>query len=145
MIRIEIISKNRKEKELVTLYFERFFIGSGNQSQLKIKAQIPPQFLKLSIKSNGVLVETIGNSPTTINGKKILGAKLCKIQDIIQIENHSLKIIDLDPNQTNSSMDLSSLYDNFYENNEEYAQILNAIDKELLYEDYNIDIKGSES
>lgn len=145
MIQIEIVSKNRKEKELLTFYFEKFFIGSGNQSQLKLKAQIPAQYLKLSIKSNGVLVETIGDIPTTINGKKILGAKLCKAQDILQIENHSLKIIDIDPSQTNTSMDLASLYDSFYENNEEYGQILNAIDKELLYEDYNTITKASDS
>lgn len=136
MIKFEIYTDDSDSPQSVTLFFRTIFLGSGKSSHIKVTDQnVPPQAIKITNSPKGVLIEGTLNFPFKLNGKKIIGSKVARINDRLIIENTLIIFKEINYDNSHGPLNLEGLYDDFHHNYEEYENILTAIEKELILSD----------
>lgn len=136
MITFEIYSREDSKPITQTLYFRTILIGPSKSCHIRIKGTDLPQVsLKLTNSESGLLAEGSNEFPYKVNFKKIIGSKVIKINDRINIGESTLIIKSIDFSQSNEALNLESLYEKFHQEADEYEQILSAIEKELILSD----------
>lgn len=139
MITIQAKTPYFLEPQELTFYFSTIYIGPGKSCHIKIPGTSSHNILlKLMNQEEGILVEGVKSYPYLVNGKKIIGTKVIKINDIIEFEECSLKVLISNPSLSPASLNLESLYNEFYENHEELTEVLTALEQELVMTDDSI-------
>ncbi len=122
--------------EKVIFYFQEIVVGNSPQSHIRITSLERDQVaIKIHHHDTGILVESIENYPFFLNGKKIIGTKVLKINDIITIDESSLQLTEANFALSNKTIDLEGTYDTFYTNHQEHETVMTALERELILSD----------
>lgn len=136
MITFEIYSQENSEPLTQTLYFRTILLGSAKSCHIKVFGKdLPTVALRLTNTEHGLLAEGDDNFAYKINFKKVIGSKILKINDRINVGNSTVILKNIDFSKSNAPLNLEGLYEKFHSESEEYDQILSAIEKELILSD----------
>lgn len=140
MVVFEVEASHDKERlgELV-IYFENFTLGSARKNDLVFNdLELQTTHLSFIHNQDGLLVKSVSNYSYYSNGKKIKGAKLHKVGDIIKVASTTLKIVQLD--FKNLSEKFETIYNRRLQENPELEPLITQLQKELIYLENNNDV-----
>ena len=128
----------QNENSTLSLYFERFYIGSSSSCHLRFPNKENKIFLKATQLSDKFIIESVNNQSYTLNGIKYIGSKVCNIDDEIGIDNANIKILNIDLNKVYQEIDFAKKHGELVKNSSELLEVISALEKELLYSDQDI-------
>ena len=136
MITFEIYLKENSEAINQTLYFRNVLIGTSKSCHIRVAGtDLPNIALRLSNTEHGLLAEGSDGLAYKVNFKKVIGSKVLKVNDRINLGNSTIILKAIDYSLSNAPLNLEALYEKFHNESEEYESVLSAIEKELILSD----------
>jgi hypothetical protein len=136
MITFEIYLNEKSETITQTLYFRSILIGSSKSCHIRVAGEdLPNVALRLTNTEHGLLAEGNEGLAYKVNFKKVIGSKVLKTNDRINIGNSTIILKAIDYSLSNAPLNLEALYEKFHNESEEYEAVLSAIEKELILSD----------
>ena len=137
MIIIEFISS--PDKEILGQWKtnkDRFRIGRIARNDIIIDDPgISKSHLEINHKKNNLIICTLDESEFYYsNGKKIIGTKMHKLNDLVRIGDTTFKIINIDNRADKDySKDISEGYDKIISSSTDMKSVLKMIETEILW------------
>ena len=133
MIKLEIIdSIDPLSIGMYNYLYDQVFIGRSKKCDLIfIEKSLPLKFITLSALENSLVAQSEPDSPAYfINGKKSTGAFKLKINDVLTIGAHQIKILDY--KKTHEVIDLTPFYEKISSSSPEIKEALAFIEEKLI-------------
>lgn len=120
----------------VTLHFEEFLIGTSSHCDLKLPLHTATStILKAKQTEKGLILKCSSQDTFWVDGKKVQGSKLILPKQVIKLGETTFSIKENHFDKVNRTLDIADQYERFSEEKSDYLQVLEAIEKEILYSD----------
>lgn len=124
------------EDEKVIFYFQDLLIGNSRKSHIKVPSvKRDTEILKITHQEEGVLVESLDSYPYFVNGKKVIGTKILKLEETLQANEFLITLKEADFTKANQMINLHDRYEFFHQNHDEYSTVITALERELILAD----------
>jgi translation initiation factor IF-1 len=123
------------EPSIISLYFDKFLIGSNNRCQLRFPDEDNIIYLKAVLLNDKFIIESLDDHFYILNGKKYKGTLKCNEGDVVILGMATITIKKIDLENTFKGIDFKATHKEFAQHNRELSQVMKALQNELIFSD----------